>query len=252
LVPAELLLLVIVAGAICVLLLRLLLWAALRIALRSGFGPGHRLRIAMMAGGAFLLAAAAAGAITHNEAIIWFDSAVNELLTPYRAPWLLGIFLWLTGLGAGAALVGMVLTATGFLWAGLRSWLIAPLWTSFSGAEAITWSGKYLIGRTRPGLSADIPDVFSPSFPSAHSSGTIAAIGFIAYLVALDVPDLRRRFEVYFWSAALICLVGFSRIFLGVHFISDVAAGFLVGGAWLILGIIFAESRRTRADDKTN
>jgi membrane-associated phospholipid phosphatase len=235
-----------------VLLLRLLLWAVLRVALRNGFGPGHRLRIAMMAGGAFLLAAVAAGAITHGEAIIWFDSALNERLAPLRAPWLLRFFLWLTALGAGAALVGMVLTATGFLWAGPRPWLIAPLWTSFSGAEAMTWSAKYLTGRTRPGLSANTPDVFSPSFPSAHSSGTIAAIGFIAYLVARDLPDLRQRFEVYFWSAVLICLVGFSRIFLGVHFISDVAAGFLVGGAWLLLGIMIAESRRMLANDKTN
>ena len=73
----------------------------------------------MLAGGAILLMAAMAMAVSQNEAIIRFDSAMSELLAPYRAPWLLRIFLWLTALGAGAALAGMVLTATGFLWAGL-------------------------------------------------------------------------------------------------------------------------------------
>ncbi|MBV8091736.1 MAG: hypothetical protein JO110_00595 [Acetobacteraceae bacterium] len=175
-VSTEFIVLLIVAGAICVLASRLFLWAVLRLACRSGFRSGHRLRTAMLAGGAILLMAAMAMAVSQNEAIIRFDSAMSELLAPYRAPWLLRIFLWLTALGAGAALAGMVRAATGFLWAGLRSWLIAPLWTSFAGAEVTTWSAKYLIGRTRPVPLAGMPDVLSPSFPSAHTSGTIAAI----------------------------------------------------------------------------
>ncbi|MBV8091737.1 MAG: phosphatase PAP2 family protein [Acetobacteraceae bacterium] len=73
----------------------------------------------------------------------------------------------------------------------------------------------------------------------------------MAYTVARDLPNLRQRFEICFWSAVLIGLVGCSRIFLGAHFLSDVVAGFLVGGAWLLLGIILAESRGIRADRET-
>ncbi len=63
--------------------------------------------------------------------------------SPYRARWLLAAFMWLTTLGTGAALAGMVVVATEFLWLDRRrAKLILPLWTAFAGAQASVWIDK--------------------------------------------------------------------------------------------------------------
>ncbi|MEQ8692902.1 MAG: phosphatase PAP2 family protein [Pseudomonadales bacterium] len=82
---------------------------------------------------------------------------------------------------------------------------------------------------------------FTPSFPSGHATGAIAVYGFIAYIVARGFTTTRQRFEVAYWTAVLVCFIGFSRMLLGLHYASDVAAGFLVGGFWLLFGLTLAE-----------
>jgi membrane-associated phospholipid phosphatase len=74
----------------------------------------------------------------------------------------------------------------------------------------------------------------------------MALFGFLAYTLARDLDRPRERFEVVFWTAVLIALIGCSRVFLGVHFLSDVVSGFLVGGFWLLVGIVLAEWLRVR------
>jgi len=72
----------------------------------------------------------------------------------------------------------------------------------------------------------------------------MAVYGFVAFLVARERSGLRERFEIVYWSAVVIAAVGFSRMYLSVHYASDVATGFLVGGFWLLVGIMLAENRR--------
>jgi membrane-associated phospholipid phosphatase len=55
-----------------------------------------------------------------------------------------------------------------------------------------------------------------------------------------------QPFEITYWTASLIALIGFSRVFLGVHFATDVVGGFLLGGAWLMVGIALSEWARAR------
>jgi len=72
----------------------------------------------------------------------------------------------------------------------------------------------------------------------------MAVYGFLAYLIARELSGLRKRFEVVYWSIVLIMIIGFSRIFLPVHFATDVAAGWLVGCFWMLAGVAAAESIR--------
>lgn len=169
-----------------------------------------------------------------------WDAAASLVLAPYRAPWLIAAFAWLTTLGAGAVLAGVAALATGLLWAARRGALILPLWVTFAGAQATAWGGKYMIGRARPAFLDGVASAASPSFPSAHATGSAAVLGFVAYAVASGLPGRRERFEVTFWAVVLVALIGFSRVFLGVHFASDVAAGFLVGASWLLVGMALA------------
>jgi undecaprenyl-diphosphatase len=73
--------------------------------------------------------------------------------------------------------------------------------------------------------------------------------GFLAYAIARELRSHRRRFAISYAASVLIVLVGVSRVFLGVHFASDVIAGWLIGSFWLLVGFALAEHHRARAPD---
>jgi membrane-associated phospholipid phosphatase len=183
--------------------------------------------------------------VLEADEIIRFDHAVSRLFDPYRTSYMVEIFAWITDLGAAPALTMVSVVTTGFLWALYRSDMILPLWVTIVGAHATTWIGKFGFDRDRPDFVTSV-QAFSPSFPSAHATGSVAVLGFISYLITRDLKKPRERFEVVFWSVALIAMIGFSRIFLGVHHASDIAAGLLVGCFWLLVGVAIAEHLRAR------
>lgn len=174
-----------------------------------------------------------------------FDTAVDRLFAGWRGGPLERLFLWTTVLGDSAALVAVSLTATGLLWAHRRTRLLFPLWLVILGAHATTWAGKLILARQRPEF-VTAATALSPSFPSAHATGAMAVYGFLAYAMARELDDAGRRFDVAYWTLVLVAAVGFSRVFLSVHYASDVAAGFLVGGFWLLVGFTVAEWTRPR------
>ncbi len=184
--------------------------------------------------------------LRETEGLVRLDHSVNAFFGAYRTPLLVAIFLWITALGAGPAITGMVSVASVLLWSQGRARLLVPLWITFLGAQGTTWAGKYAIGRTRPAFMDGVIAA-TPSFPSGHATASTVLIGFIAYVAARGLPRVRARFEVVFWSSALIGLICFSRIFLSLHYLSDVAAGLLVGAFWLLVGFTVAElDRRPR------
>src|SRR5690606_14221990 len=78
------------------------------------------------------------------------------------------------------------------------------------------------------------------SFPSGHARGAMAVYGLSAYLVADALPGAWRR-SVAVAATALIASIGYSRVMLQVHFLSDVLAAFAVSGAWITLCIALRE-----------
>lgn len=184
--------------------------------------------------------------LLETEGLVRLDQGVNAFFATYRTPSLVAIFIWVTALGAGPAIIGVVAVASALLWSQGQARLLVPLWITFLGAQGTTWAGKYAIGRTRPAF-IDGVIAATPSFPSGHATASTALIGFLAYVVARGLPRARGRFEVVFWSTTLIGLICFSRIFLSLHYLSDVAAGLLVGAFWLLVGFTVAElDRRPR------
>jgi len=184
--------------------------------------------------------------LRETEGLVRLDQGVNAFFAAHRTPSLVAVFLWITALGAGPAVTGMVAVASALLWSQGRARMLLPLWITFLGAQGTTWAGKYAIGRTRPAFMDGITAA-TPSFPSGHATASTALIGFLAYVVASGLPRARDRFDVVFWSAALIGLICVSRIVLSLHYLSDVAAGLLVGVFWLLVGFTVAElDRRPR------
>jgi membrane-associated phospholipid phosphatase len=174
------------------------------------------------------------------EGLVEMDNDADRLVGRLRAGAGFQFFLWITDLGGSPTFVAVGLVATMFLLIEQRLVFVPALWTTLIGAQVTTWIGKYAINRARPEF-LDVATAVAPSFPSGHATAAMAVYGFLAYVVVRRVGSPRLRFEVVFWTSVLIALIGFSRIYLRVHFLSDVLSGFLVGVFWLLVGVAVAE-----------
>jgi membrane-associated phospholipid phosphatase len=182
-------------------------------------------------------------AVMESDEIRSFDSRIASWIEPLRSDELVAIFRWITELGAMPTLTAVAIVASGFMIAHGPRRYVLPLWLTVAGSQITTYSGKYIFDRPRPEFILDVTAA-TPSFPSGHTTGAMAVYGIIAYAILRDVTSQRARFDIAYWTGVLILLIGFSRIFLGVHFASDVAAGLLVGGFWLLAGVTVAELKR--------
>jgi undecaprenyl-diphosphatase len=172
------------------------------------------------------------------------DTAVNNSLTAFRAPWLLHLFLLLTIPGTVIFATLAVATVSALLFWADRYKRVIPLWVAFVGAEFTTWVFKYIVNRTRPPFLDGIVEL-NPSFPSGHATASTVVLGFIGYMLASTLTRRQQRVEVSFWFAAVVASVCLSRLFLSLHYLSDVLAGLSIGGMWLLIGIAIAEWQKT-------
>lgn len=141
----------------------------------------------------------------------------------------------LTALGSLSVLAAATLTGAGWMFVrGMRRTPVLVV-AVIIGGVGLSFGLKLLFSQPRPGVADSMAMVFTSSFPSSHAMGSIVTFGALAWVGAQSVAD--RRSGVYLlWAAIGASLVsGISRIGLGVHWPSDVLAGWLVGGAWLLL-----------------
>jgi undecaprenyl-diphosphatase len=109
-----------------------------------------------------------------------------------------------------------------------------PLFVSVSGAALTTTILKIVINRGRP-PSVDMMYLENqPSFPSGHATAAMALYGFLIYAVYKLDKGFVKNFFIAFLSI-LIVLVGISRLYLGVHYLSDVIMGYMVGLVWILI-----------------
>lgn len=174
-------------------------------------------------------------AVHNYSAIIQIDRRIESLASAFRTLGLVKIFLWLTMLGKVQIVILFSLGASVILWLRNRKDFIIPLWITLIGSETFVYFGKILVHRSRPAESVYFEPTFS--FPSGHATAAAAFFGFMLYCCWKIMASWRRRLKLTFFILALIALIGVSRIYLGVHYLSDVLAGLLLGGLWLLIGI---------------
>ena len=183
--------------------------------------------------------------IALSAGVLWWpwiavaDSGINDFFSPYRSQPLLAGFMWLTALGANPTAVAVCVTMTGLLWVARLPGLILPLWIAIAGGQATSWGLKYLVGRARPAF-LEVVSASSPSFPSGHSMSSMVVYGFLAFVLTSQGPRGRLAIAAPAMLALLILSIGFSRVFLSLHYVSDVLGGFLVGGFWLMIAIMLS------------
>jgi len=174
-----------------------------------------------------------------SDPIVAVDHATAELVAAFRAPSVIPPFVWIANVGAMPLVGAMLLAACVLLWLLNRSYEAAGLLLSTLGASAFVTLSKLAVQRPRP-VEAVILET-SYSFPSEHAASAIAFYGYLGYLMIRAATRWKRRVRVFFGVAALVLLIGLSRILLGVQYLSDVWAGYLVGALWLIAGISLVE-----------
>jgi len=109
-----------------------------------------------------------------------------------------------------------------------------------AGELILNFSLKAFYRRPRPEgfFGYDLPPSYS--FPSGHALGSFCFFGILAWLLAANVESTRSKQAIYVSAALLVLIIGLSRIYLGVHYPSDVVAGYLVATVWT-LTVIFAD-----------
>ncbi len=101
---------------------------------------------------------------------------------------------------------------------------------------------KHLVARPRPTFA--LIHVTGFSFPSGHATISIIGYGLLAYFQVLTLSDWSSRVRTVCGAAVLVLLIGFSRMYLEVHFLSDILAGYAAGLVWLSSCITAMESVR--------
>ncbi|HBI17049.1 MAG TPA: hypothetical protein DDY52_02785 [Candidatus Moranbacteria bacterium] len=175
---------------------------------------------------------------------IWLNSNINKIWNPF----LDNLMVFITNLG-GTAVISILSIVLLIFFISERKWRYSTLLiTSVIGGKALEVLVKYIISRDRPLDYLIDADGFS--FPSGHA--TISAIFFslLIYYFKNHIFNKKLKYFLFSISVLLILGIGFSRIYLGVHWFTDVVAGFSLGLFWLTILILALESVTTIFKEK--
>jgi undecaprenyl-diphosphatase len=164
--------------------------------------------------------------------LLLFRDGAGEPLGP---AWLEEAMRDLTALGSTLVLTIITLAAAGYLELAGKRRAAVFLVVAIGGGVALGFALKAGFERPRPDLVAHGAKVFSASFPSAHSM--LSAIVYLTLGMLLARVQPRRRLRIYLIALAILLTlaIGISRLYLGVHWPSDVLAGWALGASWAML-----------------
>ena len=158
-----------------------------------------------------------------------------DLSDPVGPPWLEEAARDITGLGSYAVL-GLIVGAVVIYLFAIRN-REAALWVlvSIVGGTFLTNLLKAAFDRPRPDVVPHAVRVFTTSFPSGHAA--MSAVAYLCLGALLASLHASRGMKIYFISVALVLTiaVGLTRVYLGIHYPTDVLAGWCFGAAWAIL-----------------
>jgi undecaprenyl-diphosphatase len=191
--------------------------------------------------GALALLALAVSSLLADGGGHAFDRSIMLALRTPGAPddplgpkWFEDVMRDMTALGGIGVVIGASLVLAGYFALRRRYADIGILAASLAGAQLISAVAKFFIARPRPDLVSHEAEIYSASFPSGHTlMATVTYVTF-AMLLAADFSDRRVRDYLLAVSWIVAFAVGASRVYLGVHWPSDVLAGWAVGALWMI------------------
>ena len=200
----------------------------------SALGLSLTIQLALIGLAAWLFGTVLHGVVAGDE-LSRLDRPVTRYVVEHREPWLTTLFRGVTVLGEVVILVALIGVVGLWIWRRSRSW--APLLilsATLAGAVALYGVVRTLVGRPRPEVGVLVMDAAGFAFPSAHATQAIAVYGLLAVLVSRSLGSWRRSVAVWTAATLVVVLVGFSRLYLGVSWITDVLGGYALGALWLV------------------
>lgn len=221
-------------------------WIIRRFSLRSFTGLPLTLLTVLFITNILLLADLAED-VVNAEGIILLDSKVTMWFYSIRTPTVARTFYILTQLASVYAVLGVAFVTTLVLiryrrWAALWGMLI-----TVSGSIITMASGKHIFEVNRPYQFAYYHEE-SFSFPSGHATIAASFYLYILYLLLRSVRGTAARIGLSIIFLSIILAIGLSRLYLCVHYLSDVTAGYCLGIGWLLLSISIVEWQRKSQD----
>ncbi len=171
-----------------------------------------------------------------------FDPVIIDAVRSYSSPGLDRVMLFFTEIGSKLALG--ILLAVGMLWLWFKRqnlWGMVFFLLAVGGGGLLNLLLKNAFQRKRPNADP-LVEALGFSFPSGHAMGSMVYYGFLGYLVVRSKRKPLRKTGWTLLFAVAIIGIGISRIYLGVHYPSDIIAGYSAGLVWLLLCIAALEA----------
>jgi len=209
------------------------MFAAARFARGQYLGLHLTVGLAISLAGLWLFAGVTEDVI-HHDPLTQFDVVLLDWLHARATPTGYAVFNTISSLGSAVTLTVLAL-AVGFVLAARREWILLAGWlAAFAGGGLLDVVLKLVIRRPRPPGAAAFLQHFSWSFPSGHAMGSLIGYGMLAYvLTLLWIHRRSAQIAVVLGTAVVIAAIGISRLYLGVHYFSDVVGGYAAGVLWL-------------------
>lgn len=211
--------------------------------------------VALLVAGALLSAWAGDAFIDMAEALhaknarmSEFDALAHAWAAAHRSADSTLFFVTMTTIGGppGLAVIGgivAIILAIKRRW----RWLTYLVITCGGGIALNEWL-KHYFARARPALAEALRQAHGYSFPSGHAMGSTMVFGALAYIANRALTRWRWKSAAIALACTLVCSVALSRVYLGVHWISDIAAGITAGATWVVVTTVAYEVlRRARA-----
>jgi membrane-associated phospholipid phosphatase len=163
------------------------------------------------------------------QIIQWVQALITSQLT--------SVMKFFTFMGSVRAIVFLFLLLCFFMIWRKKVWEAIFLLLAIGGGTVFNLFLKWIFHRERPTLHPLVQET-GYSFPSGHSMGSFIFYGMLGYFLFLFFERRAAKAASVVLISLLIFMIGFSRIYLGVHYPSDVLAGFAAGGAWLVICIM--------------
>ncbi len=211
------------------------------------------LALLLLVAGSLLAFAELAGEVAEGDTRAFDEGLLLALrdpadtAEPIGPAWVEAAFRDITALGGRSVLTAVTLAALGYLLLAGRRTTAALVAFAVLGGTLLSTLLKAGFARPRPDLVAHLVEVSSQSFPSGHAMMSTVTWLTLGTLLATAQPTRRLKAYVLGTGIAIALLVGVSRVYLGVHWPTDVLAGWCIGTAWALVCWLIAGWLRRKA-----